>query len=62
MPMTAAHDIVEAPERIDLASRLGMTRETLSRILSELQKEGLIKVDGKKIRILDMNHLIESTW
>jgi CRP/FNR family transcriptional regulator, cyclic AMP receptor protein len=55
-------DVVEAPERIDLASRLGMTRETLSRILSELQKEGLIKVDGKKIRILDMHHLIESTW
>lgn len=55
-------NVVEAPERIDLASRLGMTRETLSRILSELQKDGLIKIEGKKIRILDMNHLIESTW
>jgi len=57
----SGNTVVEVPERDELASRLGMTRETLARNLSDLQKRGLIKVSGQKIQILQLNKLIEFT-
>jgi CRP/FNR family transcriptional regulator len=54
--------VIEVPERVELASRLGMTRETLSRELSKLQKQGVIAFEGEKIRILDMKQLTEAIW
>ena len=42
-----------------LASLLGTIPETLSRILSKMQKEGLIKVQGSRITILDRERLEE---
>ena len=42
-----------------LASLLGTIPETLSRIFARMSDEGLIAVDGKKIRILDRKALID---
>ncbi len=42
-----------------LASLLGTSPETLSRIFSKMSEEGLIKVAGKTIHILDYEELIE---
>ena len=39
--------------RETLASMLGLTRETLSRALSRLQRMGLIAINKKEIRLLD---------
>jgi len=43
--------------REELADYLGVTRPSLSRTMMELQKMGLIKVDGKKVWITDMKEL-----
>lgn len=40
-----------------LASRLNVTREHFSRILHELSQSGLIRVSGRRIRILDSARL-----
>jgi CRP/FNR family transcriptional regulator, anaerobic regulatory protein len=40
-------------QRQDIASFLGMTLETVSRSFSALQREGLIKVEGRVIRLTD---------
>jgi len=42
-----------------LASLLGTTPETLSRILTKMSAEGLIRVKGKKIDILQYDTLLE---
>jgi len=42
-----------------LASLLGTIPETLSRIFAKMSDEGLIAVDGKKIRILDRKALVD---
>lgn len=46
--------------RTELASYLGLTLETASRIFSRLQKDGVIKVDKKEITILNMDKLRET--
>lgn len=43
--------------RSDLASVAGMATETLIRALSSFKKEGLIAIQGRNIRILDMDKL-----
>lgn len=57
----AGDDASTGPLEIDLptskqvlASRLSVTPETFSRILHNLSSAGLIEVDGKTIRILDL--------
>jgi len=40
-------------QRQDIASFLGMTLETVSRSFSALQRDGLIEVQGRTIRLLD---------
>lgn len=42
-----------------LASLLGTIPETLSRIFSKMSEEGIISVDGKRIRILNNDLLLE---
>lgn len=37
--------------RTDMGNFLGLTIETVSRTFSRLQKEGIIKVDGREIHI-----------
>lgn len=40
--------------RVDIGNYLGLTVETVSRILSRMQKMGILRVDNKEIEILDM--------
>ena len=42
-----------------MASRLGMTRETLTRHLSDLQKRRIIAIEIRKVKILDLNQLAD---
>ncbi|MEX2379773.1 MAG: helix-turn-helix domain-containing protein, partial [Vicingaceae bacterium] len=46
-------------KREEMANIIGTVTETLIRYLSELKKENIIDLDGKKIRILDRNKLIK---
>ncbi|MEX2365411.1 MAG: helix-turn-helix domain-containing protein, partial [Pseudohongiellaceae bacterium] len=46
--------------RQDIGNFLGLTIETVSRTFTRLQKDGIIEVDGREIRILDhdrLNHI-----
>ncbi|XUW90517.1 helix-turn-helix domain-containing protein [Burkholderia sp. M6-3] len=43
--------------RQEIGSYLGMKLETVSRMLSKLQRDGLIDTNGKQIRILDLTGL-----
>jgi len=45
--------------REEIGSYLGMKLETVSRMFSKFQKEGLVDARGKQIRILDSNGLAE---
>lgn len=45
--------------RGDIANLLGMAVETISRLLSHFQEEGLLEVERKHITILDLNRLRE---
>lgn len=45
--------------RKDFASKVNTTYETVIRVLSELNKEKIIELDGKSIRILNFNKLTE---
>lgn len=54
-----AGPVIEVPERVDLAARLGMTRETLAKQLSELRRRGLIRIAGNKIHVLDAQQLAD---
>ncbi|MBL0711501.1 MAG: fumarate/nitrate reduction transcriptional regulator Fnr [Colwellia sp.] len=45
--------------RSDIGNYIGLTVETISRLLNRFHKNGLIKVDGKLITILDIAELIE---
>lgn len=44
-------------ERRDIANYLGLSLETVSRILSRLQEQGLLQVNRKQIRIRDRKRL-----
>jgi CRP-like cAMP-binding protein len=46
-------------KREELANLAGTTRETATRMLYALQTEGLIELQGKRIRLLDMDGLSE---
>jgi CRP/FNR family transcriptional regulator len=45
----------------ELASRLGTVREVVSRNLSRFQVEGLLKVEGRQIRMLDRAGLVRES-
>ena len=45
--------------RSDIGNYIGLTVETISRLLNRFHKSGLIKVDGKLITILDIDKLNE---
>lgn len=53
-----APDIIELDiKKSQLASLLGTIPETLSRILSKMKRQGIIDMEGSKIRILDTETL-----
>lgn len=44
--------------RSAIAARLGMTPETLSRTLNTMEQEGLVRLSGKRIDVLDQEKLL----
>ena len=46
--------------RTDIGNFLGLTVETVSRVISRFNKQGLINVDGKEISLLDLDALKET--
>jgi CRP/FNR family transcriptional regulator/CRP/FNR family cyclic AMP-dependent transcriptional regulator len=52
--------IDERPTQQDIASMAGASRETVSRVLNDLVKSGLISMEGKKVIInRDLHHVRE---
>ena len=49
-----------AMTRSDIGNYIGLTVETISRLLNRFHKNGLIKVEGKLIIILDNDKLVET--
>lgn len=45
--------------RTDIGNFLGLTVETVSRVISRFSKQGLIEVDSKEIKLLDVDQLRE---
>jgi CRP-like cAMP-binding protein len=55
---TAALRTVSLPaSKATISSRLSLTPEYFSRVLHELEAQGLIEIDGRDIRILDVRRL-----
>tara|TARA_R110002073_G_scaffold69125_2_gene171562 strand:- start:585 stop:1343 length:759 start_codon:yes stop_codon:yes gene_type:complete len=50
-------NIILPMSRSDIANYLGLTVETVSRVLSRMQKKDIIKIDNKELRIIDMEAL-----
>ena len=48
------------PKRKDIAALAGTTYETVVRVLSELDKQKSIKIEGKKIKIIDKQFFSEN--
>ncbi len=46
--------------RSDIGNYIGLTVETISRLLNRFHKSGLIKVDGKLISIIDIDSLTDT--
>ncbi len=44
--------------RQDIGSYLGLTLETVSRLLSRMQRDGVLQVQGKSISLLDFPALV----
>ncbi|MCI0458207.1 MAG: Crp/Fnr family transcriptional regulator [Gemmataceae bacterium] len=45
----------------DLASLIGLTREMVTRVLGELQAEGLVEIRRRRITVIDCKHLSGSS-
>lgn len=54
-----ADDLQLPMSREELANFLGLAEETVSRSFTRLQREGLLEVRGKRVRILDHHALAE---
>jgi len=44
-------------KKATIAGRIGITPETLSRVLRRLREAGIIAIEGRHLRILDMDIL-----
>lgn len=53
------YDILLSTTKRDVAAKLNLSQETLSRMFQTLSKEGVIEVQGRMIRVLDSQKLIE---
>ena len=49
----SASELVLRMTREEIASFLGLKLETVSRVFSRLQGEGLIQVQGREVKLLD---------
>ncbi|MBH3428257.1 helix-turn-helix domain-containing protein [Pseudomonas alkylphenolica] len=50
----AANELNLSISRNEIGNYLGLASETVSRVLTRLQDDGLIEVEGKEVRILDV--------
>jgi CRP/FNR family transcriptional regulator len=50
----SAHEFVLRMTRDEIASYLGLTLETVSRLFSHLQERGLLQVQGRAIKLIDL--------
>ncbi|WP_237055578.1 fumarate/nitrate reduction transcriptional regulator Fnr [Microbulbifer sediminum] len=55
---SASRFVLSMP-RTDIANYLGLTPETVSRLFKALQKDGLIRVSGREVEVLDLIGLSE---
>lgn len=55
----AAHEFRLPMSRTDMGNFLGLTIETVSRVLSRLHNQNTIHLNKKELRILDFSHLLE---
>lgn len=46
--------------REEIGSYLGLTLETVSRLFSRFQEEGLLQVQGRRVKLLDLSALKET--
>lgn len=56
-PATVGYELVLSSTKHELATRLGLAQETLSRALRQLCDDGVIQVEGRLIRVLDAQRL-----
>lgn len=56
---TASGQITKNPSREELSDYLNVTRPSLSRELGNMEKEGIIKLDGRRITIVSQGKLEE---
>ena len=49
--------VVEMPTQSNFANLVGLSRETVSRVLSRLRSDGLVKISGNGLNILDRKGL-----
>ncbi|MGQ9686954.1 MAG: Crp/Fnr family transcriptional regulator [Thiobacillaceae bacterium] len=57
-PRAKSYDIVLPTTKREIAAKLNLAQETLSRVLHQLVEEGAIEVQGRFIRVLDSNKLL----
>ena len=50
--------IIPAPKRADMAKMLGTTRETVTRVMKEFEKRGYIRIEKKRILLLDEGWMV----
>jgi CRP-like cAMP-binding protein len=60
-PHTAAFKFQLPARKQDIAAKLGLTQETLSRVLNFLDKQGVIRMQGAQISVEDGPKLAEIT-
>jgi CRP-like cAMP-binding protein len=53
------YEILLSTSKRDIAAKLNLTQETLSRMFQLLSKEGVIEVQGRLIRVLDSRKLLD---
>jgi CRP/FNR family transcriptional regulator len=58
-PTARGHEVT-LPPNLELASQIGTVRELISRNLGRLQAEGLIRLDGKRLIVPDIDALAAS--
>jgi len=58
-PTMRGHEVTLPPNQ-DLAAQIGTVRELISRNLGRLQAEGLIRLDGKRLIVPDLDALVGS--
>ena len=60
----SATEFVLRLTREDIGSYLGLKLETVSRLFSRFQREGLVQVQGRVVKLLDrasLKHLVEGS-